>query len=95
MVKPIEFYDTPDACKIKLEFSDGKFKRYRCRMDISYNTVSEIYNEDDEIIAANMNDLRNVGVVRASVQATHKIELPTRSILEVVPEDPSWNDFWK
>lgn len=76
MLEPIEFYDTPDACEIELSFSNGQTKRYRCRVDISHgNTVSEVYDKDDEVIATTLDELRDMGVVSATVQATHQIAL--------------------
>ena len=76
MIEPIEFYDTPDECTIDLSFEDGRTKQFRCRVNASYkNTVSEIYDKDDEIIATSMQDLRRMGVVSASVQATHSVEV--------------------
>ena len=76
MYGPIEFYGTPDACAIELNFSNGRTKHYRCRVDISEgNTVSEVYDKDDEVIATTLQELLDMGVVSASVKATHQIEL--------------------
>ena len=76
MFEPIEFYDTPDKANIILEFNDGKSKRYRCSVDISHNnTISEVYNKDDEVIATNLQDLKALGVVSAYLEANHEIEM--------------------
>lgn len=76
MFELIEFYEIPEEYEILLDFADGRGRSYRCRLDISHgNRISEIYDADDNVIATNMNDLREMGVVASTLIQSHDIEV--------------------
>ena len=73
---PIEIFEIPESCEIELEFLSGKRQNYRCRLDISYgSTVTEVYNKDDQVIATSIEDLKEMGVVKARVCPVYEIEV--------------------
>ena len=77
MINDIEFFEIPDGYKITLHFSKPNTKKtYRCRVDVSQgNIIKEIYDESDEIIATNLDDLHKLGVISAELHASHEIEV--------------------
>ena len=76
MLIPIEFFEIPDAYEIELEFSKKRGQTMKCRCEISYNNVvTEIYDSSGNIFAATLGDLRQLGVVKATVKALHSVDL--------------------
>lgn len=72
----IEFHEVPDEHEIVLEFKNGTTRVCRCRADISHeNIVEEVYDRDDNIIATSKDELRALGVRRATVKASHDVNL--------------------
>ena len=75
MQTPIEFFEIPDTFKIELEFKN-KTATMDCHCDLSHNnTVTEIYDSSGEIIATCMDDLIALGVTKATVKASHEVDI--------------------
>ena len=74
MGTPIRFYEPPEEYWLCCEFREGPSKRYRCSIGYD-NIIQEVWNKDDEIVATSIQDLKELGVVEATLEFTHTVEL--------------------
>ena len=75
----INFYEVPEqaflCCEIrKPEHTSLTSHRFRCEVDYG-NVISAVYDENDEIIATSVDDLKSIGAVNIYLEARHEVEV--------------------
>ena len=79
MSSQIEFYEVPEqaflCCEIrKPEHNSRTPHRFRCEVDYG-NVILAVYDENDEIIATSVDDLKEIGAVNIYLEAHHTVEV--------------------